>query len=122
MTNVTKRTIDYYTNMGLLKAERSASNYRYYDRSSIERIELIEQRKKQGKSLDEIKREIISKYSEEVDILELRLKIKHLDEDVAKVISKLQEFDDVKPEDIKKSLSKESISLIQSLLVLLNNT
>ncbi|WP_316569598.1 MerR family transcriptional regulator [Neobacillus sp. YIM B06451] len=122
LTNVTKRTIDYYTNMGLLKAERSASNYRYYDRSSIERIELIEQRKKQGKSLDEIKREIISKYSEEVDILELRLKIKHLDEDVAKVISKLQEFDDVKPEDIKKSLSKESISLIQSLLVLLNNT
>ncbi|RDU37193.1 hypothetical protein DRW41_10965 [Neobacillus piezotolerans] len=122
LTNVTKRTIDYYTNMGLLKAERSSSNYRYYDRNTIGRIELIEQRKKQGMSLDEIKKEIISKYSEEVDILELRLKIKHLDEDVTKVISQLQESDEVKPEDIKKSLSKESISLMQSLLLLLNIT
>lgn len=29
-TGVAKRTIDYYTNLGLLQAERSRTNYRYY--------------------------------------------------------------------------------------------
>ncbi|WP_231505561.1 hypothetical protein [Bacillus sp. EB01] len=72
--------------------------------------------------MEEIKKEIINKYSEEVDILEIRLKIKDLDADLTKAISKLQESDHVKPEDIKRNLSQESISLIQSLLLLLNNS
>ncbi|OMI05393.1 hypothetical protein BTA30_00250 [Bacillus swezeyi] len=43
-TKVTKRTIDYYTKLGLLNAERSSSNYRFYDHSSIKRIKCIENR------------------------------------------------------------------------------
>ncbi|WP_400245114.1 MerR family transcriptional regulator [Niallia sp. JL1B1071] len=30
VTGVIKRIIDYYTNLGLLQAERSQINYRYY--------------------------------------------------------------------------------------------
>ena len=48
IANVTKRTIDHYTNLGLLEVERSPSNYRYYDQSSIERLNYIEQCKKDG--------------------------------------------------------------------------
>lgn len=118
--NVTKRTIDYYTNIGLLKAERSASNYRYYDVSSVERISLIEQRKKEGKSLEEIKKEIINKYSEEVDVQELRLKIRGLEKEVTEILEKLEQTNQMKYHEIKNKISKESLSLIQTLLLLLN--
>ncbi|MCY8529867.1 MerR family transcriptional regulator [Bacillus licheniformis] len=66
-TKVTKRTVDYYTKLGLLKAECSSSNYRFYDHSSIKRIECIENRQKAKLTLDEIKNELTEKYSEEID-------------------------------------------------------
>ncbi|MBT2727648.1 MerR family transcriptional regulator [Bacillus sp. ISL-75] len=115
--NVTKRTIDYYTNLGLLKVERSTSNYRYYDQSSIERLNFIEQCKKDHMSLDEIKKMILEKDAEEIDVLELRLKIKGLEQDVSEVLAQ----SDLKNiEYIKKNISHESLSLIQTLLLILN--
>ncbi|KAF0819972.1 MULTISPECIES: MerR family transcriptional regulator [unclassified Cytobacillus] len=117
---VTKRTIDYYTSLGLLEAERSPSNYRYYDCSSIERIAFIEKCKADGLSLEEIKKKVISQFSEEVDVLELRLKIQDLEEDVTKALSQLKKSDPEKYEYVKKNISNESLSLIQSLLLLLN--
>ena len=120
LSGVTKRTIDYYTQLGLLQAERSASNYRYYDRSALDTIHFIEQAKNEGKTLDEIKKMVFGKRSEEIDVLELRLKIRHLEEDVEKVLAQLKETDPDKYQDVKKKLSPESLSLIQSLLLLLN--
>lgn len=119
ITKVTKRTIDYYTTIGLLKAERSPSNYRYYDHSSIERIAFIEKCKEEGLTLEEIKTKVIDNYSEEVDVLELRLKIQGLEEDVTKALSQLKETDPAKYESVRKKLSHESLSLIQSLLLFL---
>lgn len=120
MANVTKRTIDHYTNLGLLKVERSISNYRYYDRSSIERLHFIEQCQKDGMSLDEIKKLIIEKDAEEIDVLELRLKIKGLEKDVSEVLAHLDKNDSKNLEHVKKNISHESLSLIQTLLLLLN--
>ncbi|MFZ0445251.1 MAG: MerR family transcriptional regulator [Bacillus sp. (in: firmicutes)] len=120
IANVTKRTIDHYTNFGLLKAERSSSNYRYYNKSSIERLHFIEQCKKDGMSLDEIKKMILEKDAEEVDVLELRLKIKGLEKEVSEVLAHLDKSDLKNLEYVKKNISHESLSLIQTLLVLLN--
>lgn len=120
IANVTKRTIDYYTSIGLLEPERSSSNYRYYDRSSIDRLHFIEQCKKHGMSLDEIKRRILEKNTEEVDVLELRLKISELERDVSEVLVHLDKTDPKKLENIKNNISHESLSLIQTLLLLLN--
>ncbi|MGN7941143.1 MerR family transcriptional regulator [Metabacillus sp. 22489] len=120
ITGVTKRTIDYYTNLGLLKAERSASNYRYYDKSTVEQIKLIEKHKADGMSLDEIKRRIIEENAEEIDVLELRLKIQCLEKDVTEVLSQLDKGNIKNQEYVKKHVSHESLSLIQSLLLLLN--
>lgn len=117
--NVTKRTIDYYTRLGLLNVERSASNYRYYSQSSIARIRLIEEHKKAGMSLEEIKKKIIESYYDEVDIQELRLRILGLEKDVKKAISKLED-NPVKYQEFKKGMSPESLSLIHALLVLLS--
>lgn len=71
-------------------------------------------------SLDDIKKKVISQFSEEVDVLELRLKIQLLEEDVTKVLSQLKKSDKDQYKDIKKNLSQDSVSLIQSLLLLLN--
>jgi DNA-binding transcriptional MerR regulator len=120
ITSMTKRTIDHYTNLGLLKAERSTSNYRYYDRSSVERLDFIERCKKEGMPLAEIKKKILEKEAEEIDILELRLKMKGLEKDVSKVLASLDKGDIKKLEFVKKNISHESLSLIQTLLLLLN--
>lgn len=120
IAEVTKRTIDHYTNLGLLEAERSASNYRYYDKSAIERLHFIEQNKQNGMSLDEIKKVILEKEAEEIDVLELRLKIKGLENDVSEVLAHLDKSNLENLEYVKKNISKESLSLIQALLLLVN--
>jgi MerR family transcriptional regulator, copper efflux regulator len=71
-------------------------------------------------SLDKIKVLMIEKYSEEVDILELRLKIKGLEKEVSEVLAQLETTDHRKFEEIKRKISNESLSLIQTLLLLLN--
>ncbi|MGG7620629.1 MerR family transcriptional regulator [Robertmurraya sp. GLU-23] len=120
IANVTKRTIDYYTNLGLLKVERSTSNYRYYDKSAVERLHFIEQCKKDGMSLEEIKKIVAEKDAEEIDVLELRLKIKGLEKEVSDVLAHLDKNDLKNIEYVKKNVSNESLSLIQTLLLLLN--
>ncbi|MBL1080282.1 MerR family transcriptional regulator [Nocardia sp. 2] len=52
---VSSRTIDYYTGLGLLvPAERTAGNYRLYDPAAVDRIHLIQRLEAQGISLEEI--------------------------------------------------------------------
>lgn len=120
MCNVTKRTIDHYTNIGLLKAERSSSNYRYYDASSIERIHDIERYKTAGMNLSDIKKRLLEKDAEEIDLHELRLKISGLDKDVSDLLATLDKSDIKNLEHLKKNVSHESLSLIQTLLLLLS--
>lgn len=121
--HVTKRTIDHYTNLGLLEAERSPSNYRYYPHTAIERLQLIEKLKAEGMSLTDIKSFLEAKDisdAEEIDVLELRLKIKGLKEDVTEVLAHLDKNNAKESEYVKKQISHESMSLIQTLLLLLN--
>src|SRR5262249_1686977 len=52
---VTTRTVDHYTRLGLLNpAERPSGNYRLYDPSEVDRIRLIRQLEAHGVSLDDI--------------------------------------------------------------------
>ncbi|MFJ7850671.1 MerR family transcriptional regulator [Peribacillus sp. NPDC097224] len=122
MANVTKRTVDYYTNKGLLKAERSASNYRYYSVEELERLRLIEKYKRKDFSLEEIKELVKSNAKPLTEIeetgLQLKSKMDGLNEELREVIS-LIEKDGKNELLLKKQVSHESIALIQSLLVLL---
>ncbi|RAS75105.1 hypothetical protein A4R27_22915 [Priestia endophytica] len=118
LTGLTKRTIDYYTNMGLLEAERSSSNYRFYDRSCIEKLQYIEKCKQENQSLEQIKKSLQERDAKEIDILELRLKMKGLEKELSQVLE--QKGDKEVQDLLKKGLSKESFSLIQALLLLLN--
>ncbi|MEA0554911.1 MerR family transcriptional regulator [Lysinibacillus irui] len=120
-TGITKRTIDYYTNIGLLDAERSATNYRYYDSTMIERLHFIERRKQQGLTLVEIQHEMNITPYEEIDVQMLRLKMQDLEHDVTSLLEQLDKQDHKKIEHIKKNVSPESIALMQSLLLLIHN-
>ena len=122
LANVTKRTVDYYTNKGLLKAERSASNYRYYSIEELERLRLIEEYKRKNFSLEEIKELVKSNAKPLTKIeetgIQLKSKMDGLNEELREVIS-LIEKDEKNELLLKKQVSHESIALIQSLLVLL---
>lgn len=56
--------------------------------------------------------------AEEVDVQEIRLQMKKLEHDVAKLMDQLDEKEKQK---IRKKMSPESVALMQSLLLLLNN-
>lgn len=55
LAGVSRRTIDYYTNLGLLKPVRSESNYRYYNHDALIRLTMIVAMKTQRLTLEEIK-------------------------------------------------------------------
>ena len=55
---MSKRTIDYYTSIGLLNADRSKSYYRIYSDESLKDLQFIEECKSLHYPLDEIKRKL----------------------------------------------------------------
>ena len=104
--------------MGLLEAERSSSNYRYYEDTAIERIHLIEEQKANGKSLEEIRQllQVNPSTEEIIDVHEIRLQMKKLEKDVTML---MEQMDSKDKQQFKKKVSPESVTLIQSLLLLL---
>ncbi|WP_368657948.1 hypothetical protein AB3Z07_23945 [Metabacillus halosaccharovorans] len=70
-------------------------------------------------TLEGIKKKIIAA-AEEIDVLELRLKIKGLEKEVAEVLAQMDKNDLENQKFVKKHISNESLSLIQSLLLLIN--
>ncbi|WP_257985936.1 MerR family transcriptional regulator [Bacillus sp. M6-12] len=123
MANVTKRTIDYYTTKGLLEASRSDSNYRYYDKEAIDQLRFIEKCKNNGLSLESIKQLIKCRDLKQPDIekasRELGEKLKDLNTDLGTILSMLEKADGNSKLHVKRTISKESLSLIQSLILLL---
>ena len=100
--------------------ERSASNYRYYDKTMIERIYWIEEQKKHGKCLEEI-HTLLSpseERPEEIDVQDIRLQMRKLEHDVSVL---MEHLDDDEKQKLRKKVSPESVALMQSLLLILNN-
>lgn len=124
MANVTKRTIDYYTNLGLLKAERTASNYRYYSHEALDDLRFIEMSKQQKLSLEEIKEAIVAKKQEKQPDIgrqasDVADQMKCLKENVEDLLPLMEKLEDDEKKLILKRLSPESMTLIHSLVMLL---
>ncbi|AUB63562.1 MerR family transcriptional regulator [Bacillus cereus] len=127
MAHVSKRTIDYYTNLGILKAERSQSNYRYYDETAFETLQFIEKCKEMHMPLCEIKEKIeeekkkllgINEHvSKQVD--EVTDHIHQLEVELTELKPLLDGLTDSQREKISKSLSGQTTALIQTLALLL---
>ncbi|HWO76768.1 MAG TPA: MerR family transcriptional regulator [Bacillus sp. (in: firmicutes)] len=122
IANVSKRTVDYYTNMGLLVAERSKANYRIYHEDAVEDLKFIEHCKSLHIPLEEIKKKLelqksttINDYDVEDQISSVSEHMKYLQDEINNLLSILQKMDSKRKEAVSEKLSPESVSLMKSL-------
>lgn len=122
VANVSKRTIDYYTSIGLLRAQRSKSNYRIYTQQALEDLKFIEECKNLHIPLEEIKRKIEIKQLEEVQegelkkhILSVTQQMKQLQNDLNVLIPLIENMDGHQADSFSKLLNSEGKVLIRSL-------
>jgi DNA-binding transcriptional MerR regulator len=124
--NTSKRTIDYYTQIGLLNPIRTDSNYRLYGEESIQILELVEHYKNLNKPLDEIKVAIeliksdnsIDKEKVEKHFDQIAVIMQHLKEEIQALEPILQKLNNNQKEDLVNKLSLQGQTLAQTLLVL----
>lgn len=120
---VSKRTIDYYTSIGLLKADRSESNYRIYSDESLHDLKFIEECKSLHYPLDEIKRKLeirkegsIQASEVEKHVCTLTQQMLKLHNDLFDIIPFLEELDAKQKEKLSNNLSLLRTALLKSLL------
>ncbi len=126
LAQVSKRTIDYYTNLGLLAAHRSDSNYRYYDKSAVNVLNFIEQCKKMHMPLCEIKQLLERKQTnvdanhsvaEQVD--EISRHIQKLEQELSHLKPLLDGLTDDQRQTMMKYVSGRAATLMQTLVLFL---
>lgn len=125
MANVSKRTIDYYTNIGLIQANRTKSNYRIYSEDVLSDLRFIEECKNMHIPLDEIKRKLELRSNTnmpsgdvEKQIDAVTKQIRQLHNEIAALLPLINRLDDEHKYDLSKKLNTEGSTLIKSLVSL----
>ncbi|WP_051591044.1 MerR family transcriptional regulator [Bacillus sp. UNC438CL73TsuS30] len=124
--NVSKRTIDYYTSIGLLSAQRSKSNYRIYTEDSLQDLQFIEECKSLYYPLDEIRRKLDIKKEKIIDsevekyVKSVTQQMKQLHNDLFDLLPLLEKLDDGQREKLTNHLSLLRTTLLKSLLNVTN--
>jgi MerR family copper efflux transcriptional regulator len=120
---VSKRTIDYYTSIGLLQAERSKSNYRIYSDESINDLKFIEECKSLHYPLDEIRRKLEMKKDKKIrdsqveeHVKAVNQQIKQLQSDLFDLLPVLENLNEQQKEKFINNLSLLKNVLTKSLL------
>ena len=114
MTGVSKRTIDHYSNLNLLKPSRTESGYRQFEISDVEELKKIIHLKEQGYSLDEIKIRMVQDVPSDL-VFEKALVVKN---DLQELLKLLKEADH-ESSSIKESITHDTLPVIQAILQLL---
>lgn len=122
---VSKRTIDYYTSIGLLQAERSQANYRIYCDESLTDLKFIEECKRLHYPLDEIKRKLELKKAKKMRDSEVEEQIgavaqqmKQLSSDLTVLLPLMKTLNAQQKEKLAANLTLQGTSLLESLLTL----
>ncbi|WP_209970321.1 MerR family transcriptional regulator [Paenibacillus eucommiae] len=126
LADISPRTIDYYTKMGLLEPEkRSDTNYRFYSDETLTRLKRIESMKKEKYTLEEIKvsLEQWSKISRDDVVTDKLTSLQLHLEQLAKEAQELGPIlEKLKPSQLKKlskMLTQPTAACIEALLLLL---
>ena len=119
LAHVSKRTVDYYTQLGLIEAKRSESNHRYYTEDTVNDIQLITKYKEQHLTLDEIKQKMNFKRSirDETIFDSIETLINHmekLDEDFLKLQALKKQLNDSQMKYLNEKVAKNGRSLLKS--------
>ncbi|WP_223590248.1 MerR family transcriptional regulator [Neobacillus bataviensis] len=126
LMSISKRTIDYYTQIGLLNPVRSDSNYRMYGEESIQILELVEHYKTLNMPLEEIKSSIkminsdnvIDKEKMEKHCKQIAVLMEHLKEEIKVMEPILQKLNNDEKEMLVNKLSLQGVTLAQTLLLI----
>jgi MerR family copper efflux transcriptional regulator len=124
--NISKRTIDYYTQIGLLSPIRTESNYRLYGKDSIRILGLVEHYKNLNMPLEEIKSSIelikaddsLDKQKAEKHFNQIAVIMQHLEEEISVMKPVLQKLNQPQKEELVRKLSTQGITLAQTLLLI----
>lgn len=112
-TGLSKRTIDYYTSLGLLTTERTASGYRLYTEDVIQHIQKIEYLKTQRLSLQEILAFFTEREVKTGDAI--YQEVQRLQNTVTGLEQRLMQATDFEKQEIRLELSRR-LTLIASLI------
>jgi MerR family copper efflux transcriptional regulator len=126
LADVSPRTIDYYTKMGLLEPEkRSDTNYRLYSDETLTRLKRIESMKKEKYTLEEIK-ESLQQWSRVSHDDVVADKFTTLQLHLEQLVKEAKELEPIieklKPNQLKKLtniLTQPTVACIEALLYLL---
>lgn len=126
LAKTSRRTIDYYTQLGLIHPEkRSDSNYRFYSEETLLRLNRIAQLKSEKLSLDEIKESLdlwdklprMEQVTERLTALELQLQ--HLEKEVKELSPILEQLKPSQARNLSQIISPRCAAVIEALLLLL---
>ena len=124
---ISARTIDYYTKLGLIVPEtRSEGNYRLYRIETLERLKRIEQLKKDKYTLDEIKQTLDS-WNKVSSFSEVNQKLSELEQHLSMLEREVKELEPViqsmKPRQANQAFNRlipQTAACIEALMLILN--
>lgn len=126
LSEVSPRTIDYYTKLGLIQpAKRSNTNYRLYNFETLQRIKRIEWLKQQKLTLEEIKAQLLQLGKVTSDdgmserFLSLRLHMQKLEREAKEMLPIIEQLKPNQARNLLKSISPQTAACIEALLLLL---
>ncbi|ASI34286.1 MULTISPECIES: MerR family transcriptional regulator [unclassified Exiguobacterium] len=112
-TGLSKRTIDYYTSLGLLTSERTAAGYRLYPEDVVHQVQKIEYLKTQRLSLQEILASFTEREEKTGDVI--YQEVQQLQDTVKGLERRLLESTEFEKQEIRLELSRR-LTLIASLI------
>lgn len=129
LAEISPRTIDYYTSMGLIEpAMRTAKNYRLYRTETLRRLERIEELKKDKYTLDEIK-ETLDSWSKVTPETQISLKLTEIQQHLSQLEREVKELEPVikqlKPRQANRlytRLMPQTAACIEALMLLMNKS
>lgn len=130
LAGVSRRTVDYYTKLGLLKPVKFENNYRYYSGEALIRLKLIEgmKEKKKKLTLEEIRERLRllddympgldgeNKYSC-ISIGILKEQVKQLEERLSQLQPALAGLEKSQATQLTRQVFLQSLSIIQTLML-----
>ncbi|NIK77329.1 DNA-binding transcriptional MerR regulator [Paenibacillus castaneae] len=129
LAQISARTIDYYTSIGLIEpAERSAKNYRLYSPETLQRLERIEEMKKDKYTLDEIKAAINSwsKVTPEEQVSrklnDLQLHLTQLEREVKELEPVINKLKPRQANHLYTRLMPQTAACIEAIMLLINKS
>lgn len=125
LANVSRRTIDYYTQLGMLNYEKTGSRYRYYTEDALNRLQMINRYKEQNMPLTEIKErlQVLSETtvdSEQVLLMvdKLSTDLRGLENELLELKPLLEQLDEQQLTYAAQQLSVQGSSLLSILAML----